>query len=89
MTVTVEEAKELIEDVFDFDHVGEAMSALRRDLGSNAAKQDLVNELAKCAAQEAGDDSDESTAVFKSVAEARVERFVNGARYSQSGCSKT
>lgn len=88
MAVTIEYAKEMVEDVFDFDHVGEAMFALRNALESEEAKQNLINELTMSAAQEADDSSDESRAVFKSAAEARVEQFIKGARYSQSGCSK-
>ena len=88
MGVTIEYAKEMVEDVFDFDHVGEAMFALRNALESEEAKQNLINELTMSAAQEADDSSDESRAVFKSAAEARVEQFIKGARYSQSGCSK-
>jgi hypothetical protein len=88
MAVSIEEAREIVEDVFDFDHVGEVMSALRRDLESKAAREDLVNELTRCAVEEADDNSDDSMAVFKSAAEARVEQFIEGSRYSQSGCSK-
>ncbi len=88
MAVTIEYAKEMVEDVFDFDHVGEAMVALRNALESEEAKRNLINELTVCAAQEADDSSDESRTVFESAADARVEQFIKGARYSQSGCSK-
>lgn len=88
MAVTLEEARETIEDVFDFDHVGDAMSALRRDLNSKEARETLVDALTRCAAEESDDGSPESGAVFKTAAEARVDQFVKGAKYSQSGCSK-
>ncbi len=88
MGFTTEEAREIIEDVFDFDHVGEAMSAVRCDLESKQARERLVEELTKCAVEESGDGSAESLETFRSVALSRVEQFVKGAKYSQSGCSK-
>ncbi len=89
MAVTPEDAREMIEDVFDFDHVGDAMTALRRDLGSAAAKEELVGQLTKCALEEGDDTSGEARAVLLSAARERVERFIKGASYSQSGCSRS
>lgn len=88
MPVTIEEAREAIEDVFDFDHVGDTMSTLRRDLDSKEAREALVNALTRCAVDESDDSSPENTSVFRCAAEARVELFIKGAKYSQSGCSK-
>ncbi len=89
MSMTREDAREMIEDVFDFDHVGYAMTALRRDLGSSAAKEELVDRLTKCALEEGDDVSGETRAVLLDAARERVERFIKGASYSQSGCSKS
>lgn len=89
MSVTPEDAREMIEDVFDFDHVGDAMTALRRDLRSAAAKEELVSQLTERALEEGDDISGETRAVLLSAARERVERFIKGASYSQSGCSKT
>ncbi|OPY01949.1 MAG: hypothetical protein A4E61_01477 [Syntrophorhabdus sp. PtaB.Bin184] len=89
MSMTREDAREMIEDVFDFDHVGDAMTALRRDLGSSAAKEELVDRLTKCALEEGDDVSGETRAVLLDAARERVERFIKGASYSQSGCSKS
>lgn len=88
MGITMEEAREIIEDVFDFDHVGDAMSAVRCDLESGKAQEHLASELARCAVEESGDGSPESLEVFRAAAQSRVEQFVKGAKYSQSGCSK-
>jgi hypothetical protein len=88
MTVTMEEAREVIEDVFDFDHVGDAMSAVRCNLESKEAQEHLVRELTRCAVEESDDCSSEGAEAFRSAAQSRVEQFVKGAKYSQSGCSK-
>jgi hypothetical protein len=85
--MTMEEAQGLIESVFDFDHVGSEMIAVRKNFDSIEAQQDLVEELVKAACEESGDTSSDTMAVMTSAAKERVNQFVKGAKFSQSGCS--
>lgn len=87
MAVTIEEAREIVESVFDFDHVCDAMFAVRADLDSQEAQDSLVSELVKCAALEIDDESNENLEVFSEAAKERVAKFVKGSKFSQSGCS--
>jgi transcriptional regulatory protein LevR len=87
MAISTDDVKELIESVFDFDHVGDAMLALRKNLDSAEAKADLTKELIRAASEEVEDNSPENQAVIESAAKARVEQFIKGSKYSQSGCS--
>ncbi len=87
MAIGSEEAAELIESVFDFDHVGDAMFAVRKNLDSAEAQETLVRELIKAAAEDADDTSPETIETLTAAAKARVERFVKGSKFSQSGCS--
>ena len=87
MALTIEEARETVESVFDFDHVGDAMFAVRKNLDSAEAQETLVKELIKAAADEAVDSSPETTEALTAAAKARVEQFVKGSKFSQSGCS--
>jgi hypothetical protein len=87
MAITMEEAQELVESVFDFDHVGSAMLAVRKDFNSVEAQETLVKELVDAGAEELGDSSAETLAAITSAAQIRVEQFVKGAKFSQSGCS--
>jgi hypothetical protein len=85
--IKIEEAQNLIESVFDFDHVGDAMLAVRKDFNSSEAQEALVKELVKAGTEESDDNSPEALATITSAAKARVEQFVKGAKFSQSGCS--
>jgi hypothetical protein len=87
MAITMEEAQELVESVFDFDHVGSAMIAVRKDFNSVEAQETLVTELVEAGAEELSDSSPETLAAITSAAQTRVEQFVKGAKFSQSGCS--
>ncbi len=87
MAISTEDVKELIESVFDFDHVGDAMLALRKNLESAEAKADLVKELIRAATEALEDNSAENQAIVASAATARVDQFIKGSKYSQSGCS--
>jgi hypothetical protein len=87
MAVSAEEAKEIVESVFDFDHVGSEMLAVRKNLDSVEAQENLAEELVKAAVEEASDSSAESLAMITSAAKVRVAEFVKGAKFSQSGCS--
>ncbi len=87
MAMSIEDVKELIESVFDFDHVGDAMLALRKNLDSAEAEADLTKELIGAATEELEDDSPENREIVASAAAARVEQFIKGSKYSQSGCS--
>jgi len=87
MEITTKEAEESIEVVFDFDHVADAMFAVRKDLESKEAQERLVSELVRCASEELEDTSPECLASLNAAAKARVDRFVAGSKYSQSGCS--
>ncbi len=87
MEITTQQAEEAIESVFDFDHVADAMFAVRKDLASKEAQETLARELVRCASEELEDSSAECLAALEAAAKARVDRFVAGSKYSQSGCS--
>ncbi len=87
MAMNEEDVKELIESVFDFDHVGDAMLALRKNLDSAEAKAELTKELIRAAMEAVEDASAENRDIVASGATARVEQFIKGSKYSQSGCS--
>ena len=87
MTITTEEAQELVESVFDFDHIGSEMLAVRKNLDSTEAQEALVEELVRAAAEELQDTSEENLTVITATAKTRVGEFVKGAKFSQSGCS--
>jgi len=87
MAITTEEARELVESVFDFDHVGSEMLAVRKNFDSKEAQEALVEELSRVAAEELKDTSEENMTVITAAARARVGEFVKGAKFSQSGCS--
>jgi hypothetical protein len=87
MAITTEEAQELVESVFDFDHVGSEMLAVRKNFDSMEAQEALVEELVRAAVEELKDASQESLTVITAAAKARVGEFVKGAKFSQSGCS--
>lgn len=87
MAMTIDEAREIVESVFDFDHVGDAMFAVRGDLDSKEAQENLVEEIVRCAAEEVDDGSPEDADIIAAAAKERVEKFVKGSKFSQSGCS--
>lgn len=87
MAVTMDEAREIVESVFDFDHVGDAMFAVRGDLDSTELQENLIKEIVKCAAEELDESSPEDTEVILAAAKERVAKFVKGSKFSQSGCS--
>jgi putative heme degradation protein len=87
MAITIDEAREVVESVFDFDHVGDAMFAVRGNLDSKEAQDNLVAEIIKCAAEELDDGSPEDSDIIAAAAKERVEKFVKGSKFSQSGCS--
>jgi acyl-CoA reductase-like NAD-dependent aldehyde dehydrogenase len=80
-------AEELVETVFNFDYVGDAMMALRKNLEAEDRKQRLVKEVVAAATAKANDNSVECIAVISRAAEARVQRYVNGAKAATgTGC---
>jgi hypothetical protein len=87
MTITMGKAQELIESAFDFDHVGTEMLAVRKNFDSTEAQESLVEELVNVVLEELGDVSGEDKAVITTTAKTRVDQFVKGAKFSQSGCS--
>ncbi|OPY02390.1 MAG: hypothetical protein A4E60_01093 [Syntrophorhabdus sp. PtaB.Bin047] len=87
MAITMDEAREIVESVFDFDHVGDAMFAVRGDLDSKEAQEKLAKEIVECAAEELDDSSPEDADIIAAAAKERVEKFVKGSKFSQSGCS--
>lgn len=87
MAIAMDEAREIVESVFDFDHVGDAMFAVRGNLDSKELQESLVNEIVKCAAEELDDGSPEDTQILTAAAGERVAKFVKGSKFSQSGCS--
>jgi len=87
MVITTEEAQELVESVFDFDHVGSEMLAVRKNFDSIEAQEALVEELIRVALEEVDEASEDNKAVINNAARTRVGEFVKGAKFSQSGCS--
>jgi len=87
MAITTEEAQELVESVFDFDHVGSQMLAVRKNFDSIEAQDELVEELVHVALEELGDASEENKVIITNAVRTRVNEFVKGAKFSQSGCS--
>jgi hypothetical protein len=87
MAITTEEAQELVESVFDFEHVGGEMLAVRKNFDSMEAQEALVEELVHVALEELDDASEDNKAVITAAARTRVGEFVKGAKFSQSGCS--
>jgi hypothetical protein len=80
-------AEELIESVFNFDYVGDAMMEARRNLDSLELQQRLINETVAAAVTSEGDNSAEAVAVLTKAAEARVKRYIDGSRAAKgSGC---
>jgi hypothetical protein len=80
-------AEELVETVFNFDYVGDAMMALRKNVDAEDRRQRLVKEVAEAATAKANDNSAECIAVITRAAEARVQRYVNGAKAAKgTGC---
>lgn len=76
-----------IESVFDFDHVGSEMIAVRKNFDSAEAQRSLIEELVKAACEEPNDTAADNLHMINSAARERVEQFVKGAKFSQSGCS--
>ena len=87
MAITMVEARELVESVFDFDHVGSEMIAVRKNFDSLEAQESLVDELIRAGSEELEDVSEENIVIITSASKTRVNEFVKGAKFSQSGCS--
>jgi hypothetical protein len=87
MAITTEEARELVESVFDFDHVGCEMLAVRKNFDSIEAQEALVEELVHVALEELDNASEDNKAIITTAVRTRVGEFVKGAKFSQSGCS--
>jgi hypothetical protein len=87
MAISITEAQEIIESVFDFDHVGDAMFAVRKNLDAKEAQDFLARELVKCGTEELNESSPESIEALAAAAKDRVEQFVKGSKFAQSGCS--
>ena len=87
MVITTEEAQELVESVFDFDHVGSEMLAVRKNFDSIESQEALVEELVHVALEELDNASEDNKAIITTAARTRVGQFVKGAKFSQSGCS--
>jgi len=85
--MTADEAQELVESVFDFDHVGSEMVAARKNLSSAEAQDALAEALVRAAAEDLEEPCEEDLAIVTAAAKARVAQFVKGAKFSQSGCS--
>jgi hypothetical protein len=88
MAISMQDARELVESVFDFDHVGSEMLAVRKKLDDLDAQKNLVEELIQAATGELNDPSAENLAIITEAVNIRVGEFVKGAKFSQSGCSK-
>ncbi|HEX2966910.1 MAG TPA: hypothetical protein VHO84_14075 [Syntrophorhabdaceae bacterium] len=87
MAITTEEARDLVESVFDFDHVGSEMIAVRKNLDSKEAQEALISELVSAATAELKDSPQENLIIISTAARDRVGEFVKGAKFSQSGCT--
>jgi putative heme degradation protein len=89
MAITEDNARELIESVFTFDYVGDAMMAVRRNITSDDAQRNLVEELARSAAEQSGETSAESLSAIGKAAEVRVREFVAASKRATTGCGGT
>jgi len=78
--------KEIIESVFTFDNVGDAMISVRRDPKSQVAQQELLKQLIEFAKSEADDTSPESMEIIIKAAQERVKQYAEGSSAAQSGC---
>jgi len=89
MAIVAEKAQQLVESVFTFDNVGDAMMAVRRDPSSQTARERLAKELADHASRLAGDDSSESLSTITKAVETRVQQFVQASKAASTGCGGT
>ncbi len=89
MVIVAEKAQQLVESVFNFDNVGGAMMAVRRDPSSQRAQDNLVKELVDQASRLAGNNATESLAVITKAAEARVQQYVQATKAASTGCAST
>jgi hypothetical protein len=87
MGISGEEARELVESVFTFDNVGDAMFAVRKDAKSEAKKEELVKQLVEAAVKESNQNDAASLIVIQKAAVERVDQYAKGSQASQSGCS--
>jgi len=86
--IKAERAQEIIETLFTFENVGDAMIAVRRDLSSQNAQERLIMELVNHAVHMVGDDSSETFAIITEAAKVRVQQFVEGATNLSKGCGR-
>ena len=86
MPIDEVKVKEIIESVFTFDYVGNAMIGVRRDPKSEVAQQELLKQLIESAKSEAGDTSPETIEIIVKAAQERVKQYAKGSSAAQSGC---
>ena len=86
MVIEASKAQQLVESVFTFDNVGDAMVAVRREPSSETAQESWVKGLIDHASRLAGDDSSENLSLITKAAEARVQQFVTASQAASTGC---
>jgi len=81
------EITELIESVFNFDNIGDAMMACRANLDAVEPQQCMARDLLAAALAQASDKSPETVAALTKAAEARVQQYVSSSKKSKgTGC---
>jgi len=81
------DAGELIEELFSFEHVGDSMFAVRKNLDDIDAQKVLTDALVTVALEQAKDDTPETVAVLTKAAAARVSQYVETAKKAKgTGC---
>jgi putative heme degradation protein len=86
MPIGVKEAKEIIETIFIFDNVGDAMIKVRRDPKSEEAQQELVKQLIEFSKNLTDDTSPESIEIITKAAKEQVKQYAEGSSAAKSGC---
>lgn len=94
MVMEIKKAQQVVESLFTFDNVGDAMSAVRKAVKADPsalqkAQKNLVKELIDHAVRSAGDNSAESLSLITKVVEERVQQYMAGIKAASSGCAGT
>jgi hypothetical protein len=86
MTMGLDNARELVDSLLTFDNVGDAMMAVRRDLNSISAQEQLIKEIFDIATRLIGDTSPGNLEIIGHAARVRVKQFVEGSKAGGTGC---
>ena len=70
------EIMEIVESVFTFDDIGDAMMAVRSNLEDKAAQEMMVNDLKQAALDTLDDPSEDIIAAIEEAAKERTQQYV-------------